>query len=114
MPLITSSRLTDSGTLFHTIDYRDVGVILPVLPRINEDGFIRLEVTPEISSLALSGIETQPGVRSPIINQRRAREQAHEEIPYESLDLRAKAQRKKELTPSRATDRCLERSVFPE
>ena len=58
--------------MFNTIAYEDVGVILEVTPRINPDGFVKLEVAPEISSLTTSSVTISEGVNAPIINSRRA------------------------------------------
>lgn len=73
VPFVTNSRVTDNGSVFNTIQYEDVGIILRVTPRINPEGFVRLEVSPEISSLSDSTVQISEGVSAPIINSRRAR-----------------------------------------
>jgi type II secretion system protein D len=72
VPFVTNSRISDSGSVFNTIQYEDVGIILRVVPRINPDGFVRLEVNPEISSLSSSSVTISEGVSVPIINNRSA------------------------------------------
>lgn len=52
VPIVTNVRETEEGTLLSTITYRDVGILLEVTPRINPEGFVRLDVKPEISSIS--------------------------------------------------------------
>jgi type IV pilus assembly protein PilQ len=55
--------------------YKDIGIILNVLPRINKDNFVTLEVTPEASSSTENAILQSGGgsaVSIPIINTRTA------------------------------------------
>ncbi len=72
VPFITDSRITDQGTTFNTVDYRDVGIILDVLPRISADGFVRMEVKPEISSIEEDRIQISENVNAIIVNTRTA------------------------------------------
>lgn len=72
VPFVTNSRIADNGAVSNTIQYQDVGIILRVTPRINPDGFVRLEVNPEISSISTSSVQISEGVRMPIINNRSA------------------------------------------
>ena len=72
VPFITNSRVTDDGTTINTIQYEDVGIILDVIPRINPDGFVNLEVHPEISSLDDSTVPISEGVNAIIVNSRSA------------------------------------------
>ncbi|KPK45511.1 MAG: hypothetical protein AMK72_10930, partial [Planctomycetes bacterium SM23_25] len=72
VPFITQSRVTDVGTTINTIQYEDVGIILGVTPRINPDGFVKLEVHPEISSLDDSTVPISEGVNAIIVNSRSA------------------------------------------
>ncbi|NQU11051.1 hypothetical protein HQ590_09695 [bacterium] len=56
-------------------DYKDIGIILSVTPRINKNEFITLEVTPEASSSSESATLQSGGgssVEIPIINTRTA------------------------------------------
>jgi len=69
VPLITNSRVTDEGTTINSITYEDVGIILQVTPRITGDGFVKMDVRPEISSLSDSDIDISENVAATIINR---------------------------------------------
>jgi general secretion pathway protein D len=72
VPIVTSTTSTTSlvGTgdvRTSTIQYKDVGIILKVKPRINEGGLVSLDLTQEISSYSLqdvsaSGTTTEQGI----------------------------------------------------
>jgi general secretion pathway protein D len=47
----TANVLTTSNTIVNTIDYRSVGIILRVIPRINVNGNVRLDIEQEISQV---------------------------------------------------------------
>jgi general secretion pathway protein D len=53
VPIQTGSAtvLTGNNTVVNTIDYRSVGIILRIAPRINANGSVRLEIEQEISQL---------------------------------------------------------------
>lgn len=70
VPFVTGSLLTGNGTAnpFTTIERKDVGLTLRVLPRINAGDTIRLEIAQEASSIA----NTQLSTAADIITQRRA------------------------------------------
>ncbi|MBM4017165.1 MAG: hypothetical protein FJ288_02375 [Planctomycetes bacterium] len=72
VPFITNSRVTETGTTINTVQYEQIGIILNVIPRINPDGFVKLTVAPEISSLSDADVQISPGVRAVIINSRSA------------------------------------------
>jgi general secretion pathway protein D len=59
-----------TGTPFQTVQYRDVGTVLSILPTINEDGYVNLAVAQEVSSATA---ETQFG--APVISTREAETQ---------------------------------------
>jgi len=69
VPFISQSRVTDQGTTINTIQYEQIGIILRVTPRINPEGFVKLEVHPEISSLDESTVDISEGVKAIIINE---------------------------------------------
>ncbi len=73
VPFIRDSRITEQGTTLNTIQYEPVGILLTVTPRINPDGFVRMEVIPEISSLSESTVQISEGLNASIINKRTAR-----------------------------------------
>jgi general secretion pathway protein D len=71
VPFVTNSRITQNGDTVNTIQYRDVGIILQVTPQINDDGYVRLVVHPEVSSIApdSQSVTITEGVRSPTFNK---------------------------------------------
>ncbi|HWG06281.1 MAG TPA: type II secretion system secretin GspD [Beijerinckiaceae bacterium] len=61
----TATVLSASNTVVSTIDYRNTGIILHVLPRVNSDGNVLLDIDQEISS-------ARPGSNlTPTISQRK-------------------------------------------
>ncbi|HUU59998.1 MAG TPA: secretin N-terminal domain-containing protein, partial [Phycisphaerae bacterium] len=72
VPYVDNSRVTEGGTTINTISYRDVGVILNVTPRINPEGFVKLEIDSEISSISASRIEITEGLNATVFNVRQA------------------------------------------
>jgi type II secretion system protein D len=73
VPFITNSRVTDEGSVFNTIQYEDVGIILQATPRINPDGDVKLEVNAEISSISDSdSVEIGEGISAIVLNNRSA------------------------------------------
>src|SRR5262249_28225802 len=51
VPFINNSRITQNGDTINTVQYRNVGVILKVTPKINENGEVRMLVHPEVSEI---------------------------------------------------------------
>jgi len=72
VPFSTGSAtvLTANNTVVNTIDYKNTGIILRVLPRANATGNIVLDIEQEISSVAAG---TAPGSLTPTISQRRVK-----------------------------------------
>jgi general secretion pathway protein D len=70
VPFVTGSVLTDSTSVapYTTIERKDVGITLRVLPRINAGDTIRLQVNQEASSIA----EAQTSAASDLVTNRRA------------------------------------------
>jgi general secretion pathway protein D len=70
VPFLTGSILTNSSTVnpYTTIERKDVGITLRVLPRINAGDTIRLQVNQEASSIA----EAQTQAASDLVTNRRA------------------------------------------
>lgn len=65
----TQNATTGSGTLFNTIDRKDVGIKLSLTPQITSDDNVRLEVNQEISDLVGSSSANATGY---ILNSRKA------------------------------------------
>ncbi len=61
----------DSGGTTAIVRREDVGIILEVVPSISADGFVRMEITPEISTLSDRTTEIDTNFAAPIITQRR-------------------------------------------
>ena len=72
VPFISNSRVTEDGTVINTIEYRDVGIVLEVTPRISQDNFVKLQVRPEISSVATSTVPLSTGLNAALFNTREA------------------------------------------
>jgi general secretion pathway protein D len=72
VPFSTGSAtvLTAGNTVVNTIDYKNTGIILRVLPRANASGHVVLDIEQEISSVAAG---TAPGSLTPTISQRRVK-----------------------------------------
>ncbi len=72
VPFITSSSRDVNGGTYNVVQYQPVGIILGVTPHINPDGFVKMEVSPEISSIADSSVRISSDVNAVIINSRTA------------------------------------------
>ncbi|MHC4716022.1 MAG: secretin N-terminal domain-containing protein, partial [Planctomycetota bacterium] len=72
VPYVTSSRVTEGGTTVNQIAQEPVGIILEVTPRISPDGFVKMEVSPEISSIADATVQISENLNAIIINRRSA------------------------------------------
>jgi general secretion pathway protein D len=72
VPFSTGSAtvLTAGNTVVNTIDYKNTGIILRVLPRANANGNVVLDIEQEISSVAPG---TTVGSLTPTISQRRVK-----------------------------------------
>ncbi len=71
VPFSTGSAtvLTANNTVVNTIDYKNTGIILRVLPRANANGNIVLDIEQEISSVSPASV----GTLTPTISQRRVK-----------------------------------------
>ncbi|MDP6601848.1 MAG: secretin N-terminal domain-containing protein [Phycisphaerales bacterium] len=67
-----STTFYDTGTSNTQLQQREVGVGLEVTPSINPDGFVRLDIRPELSALSKQQDEPVPNVRTPRILSRTA------------------------------------------
>ncbi|OAF15862.1 type II secretion system protein GspD [Bradyrhizobium centrolobii] len=80
IPIQTGSAtvLTGSNTIANTTDYRSTGIILRVVPRINANGNVRLDVEQEISnpvasSTSSSSSSTATNTLTPTVSTRKVR-----------------------------------------
>lgn len=69
VPFRTGSFATDGNTVapFTTIERRDVGITMQVLPRVTANGIVRLEISQEVSSLVNANVQ---GAADLITNRR--------------------------------------------
>lgn len=65
----TATVLTANNTVVNTIDYKNTGIILRVLPRANANGNVVLDIEQEISSVSAASA----GSLTPTISQRRVK-----------------------------------------
>jgi general secretion pathway protein D len=72
VPFVTNSTTTDTGNIINTIQYSSVGISIDVIPHINPDGLVTLDIAPEISALAESSVAISNGVNAPVFTSRRA------------------------------------------
>ncbi len=68
----TATVLTANNTVVNTIDYKNTGIILRVLPRANANGNVVLDIEQEISSVAAGSRGAGPNL-TPTISQRRVK-----------------------------------------
>jgi general secretion pathway protein D len=71
VPVSTGSAtvLTANNTIVNTIDYRNTGIILRVIPRINFNGNVVLDIEQEISNVASTS--SSASTLTPTVSQRR-------------------------------------------
>jgi general secretion pathway protein D len=72
VPFITNTRTTDTGQTINTIQYQDIGIILDVIPHINPDGLVIMDVAPEISALTGTTVPISETVTAPVFAKRSA------------------------------------------
>ena len=58
------------GTIISEVDRIDAGIILKVTPSISTDGYVRMEISPEISQLSARTTQINENQTSPIITKR--------------------------------------------
>jgi general secretion pathway protein D len=66
VPISTGSAtvLTSSNTIVNTIDYRDTGIILRVVPRVNVNGIVRLHIEQRCPDLGNHQQSLSAGLRA--------------------------------------------------
>lgn len=65
-----TQRGFSSNAIVSTVQRQDVGIILKVTPAISNDGFVRMEISPEISSLTSRTTQINRDQTAPIISKR--------------------------------------------
>jgi type II secretion system protein D len=61
---------TPQGGTVSNVERKDIGIILTVKPSINPDGYVRMELSPEISSLSTRTTQISQDFFAPIIQKR--------------------------------------------
>jgi general secretion pathway protein D len=72
VPFVRGSQVTDAGQVTSQVEYEDIGIQLDVKPHINPDGFVYMEVKPEISQITPSTVNIGNGIVLPIFSKRNA------------------------------------------
>jgi len=73
VPFLQGSSVTDSGQVNSQVQYEDVGIQLDVTPHINPDGYVNLEIRPEISALNPgSNVQISENLTAPTFTKRSA------------------------------------------
>ena len=62
----STSQGTSTSTTSESVNFIDVGIKLKVIPHINEDGFVSMKITPEVSSVSRT-VTTAQGNAIPVI-----------------------------------------------
>jgi general secretion pathway protein D len=62
---------TGTGVVEGTIEYKDIGIILVVTPRISDGGLVSMEISVENSTVATTSLGTLPSI--PVFNKRTAK-----------------------------------------
>jgi general secretion pathway protein D len=73
VPYVTGSTISgDTGGVTNTVNYSNVGILLDVIPHINPDGMVILDVAPQVSALLDSRIQISADVQAPVFSNRSA------------------------------------------
>jgi general secretion pathway protein D len=66
-PYLSTANAT-VGVTTQNIDYRSIGVVMRVTPRVSADGKVLMRVEPQVSSVTPSAIQLGNGLQSPAFN----------------------------------------------
>jgi general secretion pathway protein D len=67
VPILSRTSQIDNGNVISEIQYRDTGVILDIIPRVNASGLVVLDIVQEVSDVATT---TTSDIDSPTIQER--------------------------------------------
>ncbi len=70
VPFIASTRLGNDVAIDRAVQYQDVGTQLTLIPTINDDGYVSVQLLQEVSSLANQTV--QAALNAPVITTREA------------------------------------------
>lgn len=68
--LVENVEFTPQGSTRSSVSRKDVGIILDVTPNISSDGFVRMEIKPEISTVSARTTAISSEFQAPIIDKR--------------------------------------------
>jgi len=74
-PYISNSTLnTTSNSVINTVQYTDIGISIDVIPHINPDGLVTLDIAPSITAIdnSSSGVVISQGITAPVFTSRQA------------------------------------------
>ncbi|MBL0937937.1 MAG: hypothetical protein IBJ03_03520 [Gemmatimonadaceae bacterium] len=74
VPFISSTRLGNDISIDRAVQYQDVGTKLSIIPTINEDGYISVQLLQEVSSLTPQTVAA--ALSAPVISTREANTRA--------------------------------------
>lgn len=69
---IISGTTAAGGQSSTQINYEEVGIILDVTPHINPDGYVTLEISPEISQISSQSLQVSEGLTAAVFSERSA------------------------------------------
>lgn len=72
VPTVQDVTISGAGVVTPSVEYEEVGVKLNVTPIINPDGYVNLEIQPEISAIGTSSVSIATGVTLPTFTERSA------------------------------------------
>jgi general secretion pathway protein D len=70
VPFIASTRLGNDVAIDRTVQFQDVGTALTIIPTINEDDYVSVQILQEVSTLTTQTI--QAALNAPVISTREA------------------------------------------
>jgi general secretion pathway protein D len=73
VPYLTSSSqstLTSGSPVINSVNYQPTGVIMQVIPRVNTDGLVTLDIMQEVSSIDTTVTVSTTGISSPTFSER--------------------------------------------
>lgn len=70
VPFIASTRLGNDVSIDRAVQYQDVGTKLSIIPTVNDDGYVSVELLQEVSSLTAQTVSA--ALSAPVISTREA------------------------------------------
>jgi general secretion pathway protein D len=66
----SQSTLTSGSPVINSVNYQPTGVIMQVIPRVNTDGLVTLDIMQEVSSIDTTVTVSTTGISSPTFSER--------------------------------------------